>query len=176
MISAIKGYKFIAVMPESMSPEKREMIASFGGKIILTPAKDDVTGAIKKYRELIRKYKNVWLPKQFENSDNFIAHQNGLAQEIIKEMNNQVDVFVAGVGTGGTLIGVAKALREKNLKTKIIAVEPAESAVLSGRKPNLHKIQGIGEGFIPKLVKDNMDLIGEVIRIKSQDAIEMKKN
>jgi len=176
MISAVRGYKFIAIMPESMSIERREMIKSFGARIILTPAKDDMTGAVKKYQELIKTYKNknVWLPKQFENPNNFIAHQRGLGQEIIQQTNGQIDVFVAGIGTGGTLIGVAKALKENGLKTKIIAVEPAESAILSGKKSGLHKIQGIGEGFIPKLVQDNMDLIDEVIMIKSKDAILMK--
>jgi len=174
MISAIRGYKFIAVMTEAMSIERRKMIESFGGKIILTPAKEDVVGAIRKYQELIKKYKNVWLPKQFENPDNFLAHQKGLGKEIIKQTNGKIDVFVAGVGTGGTLIGVARALKEEGLKTKIVAVEPAESAVLSGGKHGLHKIQGIGEGFIPKLVQDNIILIDDVIRIKSEDAIAMK--
>jgi len=172
MISALKGYKFTAIMPESMSIERRKMIQGFGAKIVLTPAKDDMVGALKKYNEIISKNKKAWLPKQFENPDNFEAHKNGIGQEIIKQMNGKVDAFIAGAGTGGTLIGVAMALKKINPKVKIFVVEPAESAVLSGGKPGLHKIQGIGEGFIPKILKDNIKLIDEVITIKSQDAIK----
>ncbi|MFA6410669.1 MAG: cysteine synthase family protein [Candidatus Buchananbacteria bacterium] len=174
MISALKGYEFIAIMPESMSLERRKMIEFFGGKIVLTPKKDDMAGAVKKYNELVRKNKNAWLPKQFENPDNIAALKNGLGKEIIKQMKGKIDAFVTGVGTGGTLIGVAKALKEAGSKAKIIAVEPAESAVLSGKKSGLHLIQGIGEGFIPKIVKDNLNLIDEVIAIKGQAAIKMK--
>ena len=174
MISAIRGYKFIAVMPESMSLERRKMIEAFGGKIVLTPAREDIGGAIKKYEELIKKNPKYWLPKQFENPDNIEAHRKGLGQEIIKQVRH-VDAFVAGTGTGGTLIGVAQALKEFNPKVKIIAVEPEESAVLSGGKPGLHKIQGIGEGFIPKVIQDNNTLIDEVITIRSEDAIKMSE-
>jgi len=175
MISNIKGYQFIAIMPESMSEERQTMMRAFGAKIILTPAKDDMAGAMKRYQKLIKREKQAWLPKQFENPNNIEAHQKGLGQEIIAQTNGQIDAFVAGAGTGGTLIGVAKALKKNNPKIKIIAVEPAESAVLSGKKPGLHKIQGIGEGFVPKLIKDNLNLIDGVVRIKSQDAIKMTK-
>lgn len=174
MISAVKGYEFIAIMPESMSIERRKMIEFFGGKIILTPAKDDMVGAIKKYNELVKINKNAWLPRQFENLDNIAALKQGLGQEILKQMAGKIDAFVAGVGTGGTLIGVARALKEAGSKAKIIAVEPEESAVLSGKKAGSHLIQGIGEGFIPKLVKENRNLINEVVAIKSQAAIGMK--
>lgn len=174
MISAIKGYKFIAIMPESMSIERRKMIELFGGKIILTSAKDDMAGAVKKYNKLVRKNKNAWLPKQFENPDNITALKNGLGKEIIKQMKGKIDAFVAGVGTGGTLIGVAQALKEMGSKAKVIAVEPKESAVLSGKKAGSHMIQGIGEGFIPKIVKENINLIDEIITVKSQEAIRMK--
>jgi len=173
MISAIRGYKFIAIMPESMSIERRKMIEAFGAEVILTPAKEDMAGAMEKYQEMIMGNKDVWLPRQFDNSDNIAAHKEGIGKEIVKQMKGQVDAFVAGVGTGGTLLGVAQALKEVNLKVKIIAVEPAESVVLSGNKPGLHKIQGIGEGFIPKIVKENLSLIDDVIAIKSQDAINM---
>jgi len=177
MISAIKGYKFTAVMPEFASIERKKIIKLFGGKIILTPAEKNIAGTIKKYKELTENVSdNVWLPKQFENPDNIEAHEKGTGKEIIKQMNRKVDAFVAGIGTGGTLIGTAKALKKINPKVKIIGVEPEESAVLSGRKiAKLHKIQGIGEGFIPKLVEDNRNLIDEVIQIKSSKAIEMQK-
>jgi cysteine synthase A len=173
MISAIKGYNFIAVMPESMSIERQKMIKAFGAEIVLTPAQEDMAGAMKKYQEIIKKNKDAWLPKQFENPDNIAAHKEGIGKEIIKQTKGRIDAFVAGVGTGGTLIGVAKALKEINPKVKIIAVEPKESAVLAGGRPGLHKIQGIGEGFIPKIIKDNLYLIDEVIAIKSYDAIDM---
>lgn len=175
MFSAIRGYKFIAVMPESVSIERRKMIKAFGGEIILTPAKKDMAGAIEEYKKLIKKNSNVWLPKQFENPDNIAAHREGLGREIIEETNGRIDAFVAGVGTGGTLIGVAQALKKVNPKVKIIAVEPKESAVLSGKKPGIHRIQGIGEGFIPKLIKENMDIIDEIITIDSQEAINTMK-
>jgi len=175
MISAIKGYKFIAVMPDSMSIERRRMMEAFGAKIILTSAKEDMAGALKKYQEIIKLNKGAWLPRQFKNPDNIKAHEKGIGKEIIKQMSGKIDAFVAGVGTGGTLIGVAKALRTINPKIKIVAVEPKESAVLSGGKSGLHKIQGIGEGFIPELVEDNIFLIDEVITVKSDDAINMAK-
>lgn len=175
MVSAIRGYKFIAVMPESMSLERRRMMKAFGAEIILTAAEEDMDGALRKYNELVEKYPDAWLSKQFENQDNIEAHELGLGREIIEQTHGKVDAFVAGTGTGGTLMGVAKALKKINPAVKIIAVEPAESAVLSGGKQGLHKIQGIGEGFIPKIVEDNFSLIDEVITIKSDDAIEMSK-
>ncbi len=175
MISAIKGYKFTAIMPESMSIERQRMMRVFGAKLILTPAEKDMAGAMKKYEEFINKHKEAWLPRQFENLDNIVAHREGLGQEIIKQMRGKIDIFVAGIGTGGTLIGVAQALKKINPKVKIIAVEPRESAVLSGGKPGLHKIQGIGEGFIPKIIKNNIGLIDEVVSIRSQDAINKMK-
>jgi len=174
MISAVKGYKFTAVMPESMSIERRKMIEFFGGEIVLTPAKDDMAGAVKKYNELVNKNRNAWLPKQFSNPDNIAALKNGLGKEILKQMDGEIDAFVTGVGTGGTLIGVAKALKEAGSKAKIIAVEPKESAVLSGKKAGIHLIQGIGEGFIPEIVKENINLIDEVIAVKGQAAVRMK--
>jgi cysteine synthase len=170
MISAIKGYEFTAVMPESMSVERRKMIQAFGGKIVLTPAKDDIAGTIRKYEQMVKENPQAWFPRQFENPDNIEAHRKGLGQEIIKQAP-KVDAFVAGAGTGGTLIGVALALKKHNPKVKIIVVEPAESPVLSGGAPGLHSIQGIGEGFIPKVLQDNLDLVDQVITIKSADAI-----
>ncbi len=171
MLSAVKGYRFTAIMPESMSTERRKMIRQFGGEMILTPAEDDMKGAIVKY-ETVTKRKKVWLPKQFDNSENITAHEIGIGKEIIEQAGIDIDVLIAGVGTGGTLIGIARALRKINSRAKIVAVEPEESAVLSGKQPKLHKIQGIGEGFIPKILKDNLDLIDEVVTIKSNEAID----
>ncbi|MDD5086552.1 MAG: cysteine synthase A [Candidatus Nanoarchaeia archaeon] len=175
MISALKGYNFIAVMPESMSMERKKMMTAFGAELVLTPADEDMQGAVDKYNELAENNLDAWLPRQFDNPDNIYAHEYGLGKEIVEKTQGNVDAFVAGIGTGGTLIGVAKALKKSNPDVKIIGVEPEESAVLNGRKHGLHKIQGIGEGFIPKLVKDNLDLIDEVITIKSEDAINMSK-
>lgn len=172
MISAIKGYKFTAIMPESMSIERQKMIRAFGAKIVLTPAKDDMTGAIKKYIEMISENPNAWLPNQFKNQDNITAHEKGLGKEIIEQTNGKIDAFVAGAGTGGTLIGVARAFKRAKIKAKIIAVEPAESAVLLGGNQGLHKIQGIGEGFIPQILEENLDLIDEIIKISSKEAIK----
>jgi len=173
MISAIRGYRFIAVMPESMSTERRKMMEVFGAEIILTPGEKDMAGAVEKYQELTDSHPGAWLPKQFESPDNIEAHEKGLGKEILEQTGGEIDAFAAGIGTGGTLIGVAKAL--EGTGARIIGVEPAESAVLSGGKPGIHRIQGIGEGFIPKLVADNMEYIDEVIAVKSQDAIAMSR-
>jgi len=132
-----------------------------------------VPGAIEKYNELTKQYPDAWLPKQFENYDNVLAHKNITGKEILMQLGNNIDYFIAGAGTGGTLIGVAKALKEVNKNVKIICVEPAESAVLNGKKPGLHEIQGIGEAFIPEILKDDLELIDKVIQIKSKDAIKM---
>jgi len=175
MISAIKGYKFTAVLPESIDIDKKRIMRLFGADLILTPAKDGFPGAKKKYDEICIERPEAWLPKQFENSDGIEEHQLGIGREIVDQMNGQVDAFVAGVGTGGTLIGVAKALKKVNPNVKIIAVEPAESPVMSGGKPGIHRIEGIGDGFIPKIIIDNRDLIDEVVLIKSEDAIKMAK-
>jgi len=172
MIAAIRGYKFIAVMPESMSVERRKMIKAFGAEIVLTPSKKDMGGAIERYEKIIKVNPDAWLPRQFENPDNIAAHREGLGKEIIEGTKGKIRAFVAGIGTGGTLIGVAQALKKVNPKVKIIAVEPKESAVLSGKKPGIHRIQGIGEGFVPKLVKENMDIIDEIITIGSQEAVD----
>lgn len=173
MLSIIKDYKFTAIMPEHMSVERRQMMKAFNAEIILTPKEQDMPGAIKKFNELVKEYPDAWLPRQFENQDNILAHKNITGREIIKQLGNKVDYFVAGAGTGGTLIGVAQSLKEVNKDVKIICVEPEESAVLSGKKPGLHEIQGIGEGFIPSILKDNIGLIDEIIQIKSKDAIDM---
>lgn len=175
MISAIKGYKLTAVLPEYTDMDKQRMIKIFGANLVTTPAEEGFLGAKRKYDQLCVERPNAWLPKQFDNVDNIEAHRLGTGKEIIQQMNGQVDAFVAGVGTGGTLIGVAKALKKVNSKVKIFGVEPAESPVLSGGKPGRHRIEGIGDDFIPKIIMDNRDLIDGVILIKSEDAIRMAK-
>lgn len=172
MVSAIRGYKFIAVMPKSMSIERRKIMKAFGAEIVLTPSKEDMAGAVERYKRFIKRNSDAWLPRQFENPDNISAHREGLGKEIIEQTKGKIDAFIAGVGTGGTLIGVAQALRKVGFKIKIVAVEPRESAVLSGRKSGIHQIQGIGEGFIPKLVKESMDFIDEIVTVGSQEAID----
>lgn len=173
MMATIKGYKMMAVMPENMSQERRKIMKAFGAEVILTPARDGPLGAIKKRDELAKKIKNSWVPGQFENEDNSLAHQKGLGQEIIRQTKGKVDAFVAGVGTGGTLIGVTRALKKVNPKVIIVAVEPAESAVLSKEKPGEHNIQGIGEGFIPKLV--DLKLIDSIEKVSTEEAEKMTR-
>lgn len=175
MLSAARGYRFTAVMPSSMSMERIRLMKAFGARVVLTPAKDEMGGAMKKYREIAGKNPNAWLPRQFENEDNITAHRKGLGKEIIKQMNGDIGAFVAGMGTGGTLLGVAQALKRSGIKARIIGVEPAESAVLSGKKSGKHGIQGIGEGFIPKLIQDNIELIDEIMVVKSNDAMKMSR-
>ncbi len=176
-ISAHLGYRFTAIMPEFVSRERIEMLRLFGANIILTPAEEDMEGAVRKYEEITAGRKDVFLPKQFENPDNIEAHRLGTGREIVEQMNAKVDAFVAGTGTGGTLIGVALALKEAGIHSRIVAVEPAESAVISGktRIPGMHMIQGIGEGFIPPIIENNRHLIDEILDIPSEEAIDMSK-
>lgn len=173
MISALKGYKFTAVMPEHMSIERRKIMEALGAEIVLTPAEGDMYGAIERYEELVKENPDAWLPNQFGNPHNIEAHREITGRSILEQVKGNIDVFVAGVGTGGTLCGVAQTLREANSDVKIVAVEPDKSAVMSGDGPGLHEIQGIGEGFIPALVC--MDNIDEVIRIDCQDAKDFVK-
>lgn len=173
MIAALKGYKFVAVMPEHMSLERRQLIQAFGAEVVLTPEEKGFPGALERLEQLARENKDAWLPKQFENRDNIAAHREITGQNILQAVGDKIDVFVAGVGTGGTLMGVAEALKQANREVKIVAVEPAESAVMIGEEPGSHIIQGIGPGFIPSLM--NMDLIDEVIKVKSDDAVAMAR-
>jgi len=173
MIAALKGYKFVAVMPEHMSLERRQLIQAFGAEVVLTPEEKGFPGALERLEQLARENKDAWLPKQFENRDNIAAHREITGQNILQAVGDKIDVFVAGVGTGGTLMGVAEALKRANREVKIVAVEPAESAVMIGEEPGSHIIQGIGPGFIPSLM--NMDLVDEVIKVKSDDAVAMAR-
>lgn len=173
-IAAIKGYKTIFIMPENMSIERVKLLKAFGAEIILTDAKKSMTGAIEKANELAEKDKNIFIPQQFINSDNPLSHYETTGPEIYTDLDGKVDFFVSAVGTGGTLTGCAKYLKEKNSNIKVIAVEPSTSAVISGKRAGAHGIQGIGAGFIPK----NLDtsLIDEVIEITTDEAYEVTRN
>lgn len=171
MVAAVKGYRFVAVMPRSMSPERRKMIRLFGGDIILTPAEEDMTGAVKRYEACVAERDDVWLPRQLDNPDNIAAHHEGIGREIADDLES-INAVVAGVGTGGTLLGIAQALPTE---VHVVAVEPAESPTLSGGSAGEHDIQGIGEGFIPSLVQDNRELIDEIVAVKSADALKMQR-
>ncbi|MBM4447776.1 MAG: cysteine synthase A [Chloroflexi bacterium] len=173
MIAAFRGYHFIAVMPEHMSQERKQLIQSFGAEIVLTPEAEGFPGAQKKLEELAEENKDAWLPRQFENRDNTDAHREITGRRILQAVGKNIDFFVAGIGTGGSLMGVAEALKQANPRVKIIAVEPAESAVLSGGEPHNHIIQGIGPGFIPELI--NFNLIDEIIQVSGKDASAMAR-
>jgi cysteine synthase A len=173
MVGAAKGYKVIIVMPDTMSMERRMLLTAYGAEVVLTPGKLGMEGAIKKAEELVRQNKNYFMPQQFENFANPLIHEETTAKEIMEDFNEGLDAFVAGVGTGGTITGVGKKLKSKFSNIKIIAVEPFSAAVLSGKEPGPHKIQGIGAGFIPKVLDQNV--IDEVIAVKDEDAFEVTR-
>ena len=168
LVAASKGYKAIMVMPDSMTPERRKIIKAYGAEIVLTSGSLGMKGAIDKAQELVDLNSNYYMLKQFDNPANPNAHVKTTALEILKDMDNNIDAFVAGVGTGGTFTGVSTVLKEKIKDIKLYAIEPSESPVLSGGKPGGHKIQGIGAGFIPKIM--NTELITDVIKISSEEA------
>ncbi|MCL2687591.1 MAG: cysteine synthase A [Methanobrevibacter sp.] len=172
-VAASRGYKLILTMPETMSLERKKLLAIFGAEIILTPGDKGMDGAIAKANELLNKTDNSFSPNQFSNPVNIETHYNTTAEEIWKDTDGKVDIIVAGVGTGGTITGISKKLKEKdkNPNLKAIAVEPASSPVLSGENPGFHKIQGIGAGFIPENYQKN--LIDEVIQVKDEDASKL---
>jgi cysteine synthase A len=173
MVCAVKGYRCILTMPESMSLERIYILKSFGAEVVLTPAIEGMQGAIKKAHEILKKNKNSFMPSQFNNFSNPNIHKKTTAKEILTATDGKLDAFVAGVGTGGTITGVGEVLKEKNSKIKIVAVEPTNSSVLSGKKPGPHKIQGIGAGFIPEIL--NRRIIDEIISVDDDDAFRTSK-
>jgi cysteine synthase A len=173
-IAAIKGYKTIFTMPSSMSVERVNLLKAFGAKIVLTDPDKGMSGAIDRANELAKLNSKIYIPQQFDNSDNPLAHYMTTGPEIYNDLNGNIDIFVSTVGTGGTLSGCAKYLKEKNPNIKIVAVEPATSAVISKEKAGKHGIQGIGAGFIPKNL--DLDLVDEVMKIATEDAFEVARN
>lgn len=167
-VAAIRGYKLILTMPDSMSVERRSLLHALGAQIVLTPAHEGMSGAIRRAEELAKEIGNAFIPQQFRNPANANIHRTTTAYEIWKDTDGKVDIFVAGVGTGGTITGAGETLKKLNPKLKVIAVEPSDSPVLSGGKSGPHKLQGIGAGFIPKVLNPNV--YDEIIRIKSDEA------
>jgi cysteine synthase A len=172
-VCAVKGMKLVLTMPESMSIERRKLLKGLGAELILTPAAEGMKGAIAKAEEIVRNTDNAHMLQQFENSDNPAMHRKTTALEVWEDTDGQVDIFVAGVGTGGSISGVAEVLKGKKPELKAVAVEPAASPVLSGGQPGPHMIQGIGAGFVPKTL--NTDIVDEIVRIDNDTAIETAK-
>ena len=170
---SIKGYRLIITMPESMSIERRKMLLAMGAELVLTPKEKGMNGAIERAKELVLENPNSYMPLQFANEANPEIHRKTTAVEIWDDTDGLVDIFVAGVGTGGTLTGVGEVLKGKKSSVKCIAVEPAESAVLSGNSPSPHKIQGIGAGFVPAIL--NTSIIDEIFQVSGDDAIDTAK-
>ena len=172
-IAAVKGYRTIIVLPDTMSVERRNIMKAYGTEIVLSDGKLGMSGAIAKANELQKEIPGSFIPQQFENPANADAHRKTTGPEIWEDTDGEVDVFVAGVGTGGTITGVGEYLKSQNGKIRIIAVEPADSAVLSGGNAGPHALQGIGAGFIPSIL--NTDIYDEIIKIENEDAISYGK-
>ena len=169
-ICAAKGYRLILTMPESMSIERRKLLKLFGAEIVLTPAELGMPGAIEKAEQLLAQNAQSFMPQQFKNPANPQIHRETTAKEILSDTDGKVDIFVSGVGTGGTLTGCGEVLKQHNNDLKVVAVEPKDSPVLSGGKPGPHKIQGIGAGFVPEVL--NVEIIDEIIQVSNNDAME----
>ncbi len=167
-VCAARGYKLILTMPETMSMERRQLLSVLGAQLVLTPGAEGMPGAVRRAEQLAAENKNYFVPQQFKNPANPEIHRVTTAEEIWRDTDGQVDILVAGVGTGGTITGVAEVIKKRKPTFKAIAVEPAASPVLSGGKPGPHKIQGIGAGFIPDVLKT--DLIDEIIKVTNEDA------
>lgn len=173
MICAVKGYKLIIVMPESVSTERRTILKAYGAQLYLTPAAGGMKAAIQKANELKEEMKHSFIPMQFENEANVAFHRKTTAPEIWDDTNGEVDIFVAGAGTGGTITGVGERLKELKPTVKAIVVEPKDSPVISGGAPGPHKIQGIGAGFIPKVL--NIEILDEIFTVENEKAFEFAR-
>ncbi len=170
MVAAVKGYKLILTMPETMSVERRNLLKAYGAQLVLTPGPDGMGGAIKKAEELVKETPNSFMPQQFKNLANPKVHRETTGPEIWEDTDGKVDIIVAGVGTGGTITGIAQYIKPLKPEFKAVAVEPAASPVLSGGQKGPHKIQGIGAGFKPDVLK--LDLVDEIFKVKDDDAIQ----
>ena len=170
-VTATKGLRLILTMPETMSIERRRIVSALGAEVVLTPGVEGMKGAIAKAEALKKEYGNAFIPQQFENEANPKIHFETTGPEIWRDTDGKVDIFVAGVGTGGTVTGIGKYIKSQNPNAKIVAVEPATSAVLSGHKPGPHKIQGIGAGFVPKV----LDIVDEIIPVENEDAFNASR-
>jgi cysteine synthase len=171
MVAAVKGYQLILTMPEDMSVERRRLLSRFGAELVLTPAIEGMTGAVYAAEELLRDHPDYFMPQQFQNAANPDIHRRTTAREILEATGGRLDAFVAGVGTGGTITGVGEVLRESLPEVRVIAVEPARSRVLGGKRAGLHAIQGIGASFVPGIL--NREVYDEIIAVRDEDALEM---
>jgi cysteine synthase A len=167
-VCAAKGYKLILTMPDTMSLERRQLLAAFGAELVLTPGGEGMSGAVRRAQELVADMRNSFMPQQFKNPANPQIHRETTAEEIWRDTDGKVDILVSGVGTGGTITGVAEVIKTRKPGFRAIAVEPADSPVLSGGKSGPHKIQGIGAGFMPQVLR--MDLIDEIIKVTNENA------
>lgn len=170
MVCAQRGYKLVLIMPDTMSVERRKLLRAYGADLILTPGSAGMNGAIAKARELADADPNVWIPQQFENSANPAIHRSTTAEEIWRDTDGQLDIFIAGIGTGGTITGVGEVLKQRNPALRVVAVEPEGSPVLSGGEKGPHPIQGIGAGFVPQVL--NTAIYDEVVRVSAEDAFD----
>ena len=172
-VAAARGYRLILTMPDTMSLERRALLKAFGAEVVLTPGAEGMTGAIKRAEEIVAGRENAWMPQQFMNPANPAIHRKTTAEEIWADTEGRVDILVGGVGTGGTLTGVGQVIKKRKPSFRIVAVEPAESSVLSGGRPGPHKIQGIGAGFVPEIL--DLTLVDEIVRVKSEEALVMAR-
>lgn len=173
MVAASKGYRLILTMPETMSIERQKLLKAFGAQVILTPGAEGMQGSIDKAKEIAAENPNSFIPQQFENKDNPRAHSKTTVKEILQDTDSKLDIFVAGVGTGGTLTGIGQVLKQELPEVKIVAVEPYNSALLSGGKPGPHNLQGIGANFIPKIL--DRDIIDKIFPVKDEDAFHIAR-